>query len=135
MFLPTPFQIAALHDAILVQTGGQPGLRDPGALDGAIGAIAQGQAYGGWPVDEAAARLGGRIAKAHAFVDGNKRASVAAWALALALNGWHTTATPEARARAAIRAATDGHPPFLTLPCAPDPVFGLLMAYDRQEWR
>lgn len=133
---PTLTQIQALHDAVIEATGGMPGLRSPEGLSGALGGVEQRLAYDDLNVPTAAALLAGRLAKAHAFADGNKRISAAAWRLVLALNGWSTSTSPETLARTAIAAATSGEQAYTALTpfCFPDPTMALLMAYDRREW-
>jgi death-on-curing protein len=135
--LPTTEQIQGLHDAVVEASGGATGLRSPEGLSGALGGVAQRLAYEDLDVPTVAALLAGRLAKTHAFVDGNKRISAAVWRLVLALNGWTTSTSPETLARTAVAAATSGEAAFTTLTpfCFADPTMGLLMAYDRREWQ
>jgi death on curing protein len=134
--LPTVDQIEGLHDAVVASSGGAMGLRSPDGLSGALGGVAQRLAYEDLDVPTAAALLAGRLAKAHAFVDGNKRISAAVWRLVLALNGWTTSTSAETLARTAVAAATSGEAAYATLTpfCFADPAMALLMAYDRREW-
>ncbi len=68
-------QVLLLHDRILAQTGGAPGLRDEGLLESALSAPFQGfedtDVYP--PLPQKAARLCYGLVKNHPFVDGNKR--------------------------------------------------------------
>lgn len=138
IIFPTPDLLVQMHDAILLRTGGSAGLRDRGALEGAIGAVVQRHAYEDADVPTTAAWMAGRIAKAHAFADGNKRASVGAFHLTLVLNGWRCVADPETVARVAVRAAAshDGISDFQSLlsACTPNPSYDRLMDYDRGTW-
>ncbi len=82
-------QIMALHDHLIAETGGQPGLRDEGLLESALAAPFA--AFGSeelYPtLVQKAARLGYGLAKNHAFIDGNKRIAAHAMLTFLALNG------------------------------------------------
>ena len=83
-------EIVELHRRVIEAAGGDPGLRDLGALQSAH---AQPQAtFDGsdlYPsVPEKAAALGFSLALNHAFVDGNKRVAHAAVATLLLLNGF-----------------------------------------------
>jgi death on curing protein len=77
-----------LHEESLATFGGATGLRDDGLLDSALG-----RAPNQWHYDKAvdfsdlAAAYGFGLAKIHAFVDGNKRATFLAIGLFLAVNG------------------------------------------------
>lgn len=79
----------ALHDHLIAETGGQPGLRDEGLLESALAAPFA--AFGSeelYPtLVQKAARLGYGLAKNHAFIDGNKRIAAHAMLTFLALNG------------------------------------------------
>lgn len=82
-------QILALHNHLIAETGGQPGLRDEGLLESALAAPFA--AFGSeelYPtLVQKAARLGYGLAKNHAFIDGNKRIAAHAMLTFLALNG------------------------------------------------
>ena len=81
---PTIEEVVAIHDDLLAQFGGSPGVRDWGALEAAVMRPQMGY-YDGL-LDEAAAMLES-LAMNHPFVDGNKRTAVAATDTFLALNG------------------------------------------------
>ena len=68
-------QILLLHDALIRETGGSPGLRDEGMLEYALTAPFQGcGSFTPYPtVQQKAARLGFGLVMDHPFVDGNKR--------------------------------------------------------------
>jgi len=82
-------QVIALHDQLIAETGGSPGVRDAGLLESAIETPYQG--FGGvdfYPSTEAkAARLGFQIIKNHPMVDGNKRTGTHCMLVLLALEG------------------------------------------------
>ena len=82
-------QVLLLHDQLLSQTGGLPGLRDEGLLESALNAPFQSfgdtDAYPSLP--QKAARLCYGLVKNHPFVDGNKRIGAHAMLVFLAING------------------------------------------------
>lgn len=78
-----------LHEELLARHGGAAGVRDPGALDSAV-AMAR-ATFGGKFVHESlfamAAAYAFHIAQNQPFLDGNKRAALAAALVFLELNG------------------------------------------------
>ena len=68
-------QVLLIHDQLIAETGGSPGLRDEGMLDSALNAPFQ--TFSGEDVypslQQKAARLCFGLVKNHPFVDGNKR--------------------------------------------------------------
>ena len=78
-------EVIALHDALIAEFGGPPGLRDMGALESAIMRPQIGY-YDGL-IEEAAALMES-LAMNHPFVDGNKRVSFAATEVFLGMNGY-----------------------------------------------
>ncbi|MFO7273836.1 MAG: type II toxin-antitoxin system death-on-curing family toxin [Bacillota bacterium] len=90
----TADHLIALHRRIIAETGGPPGVRDPGGLQSA--AARPFRSYGGhalYPtLEEKAAALAEGISRNHPFVDGNKRVAIAAGCLFLMLNGREITA-------------------------------------------
>lgn len=90
-------QILLLHDQLLTQTGGLPGLSDDGLLDSALNAPFQSfgeiSVYPSLP--QKAARLGYGLIKNHPFVDGNKRIGAHATLVFLAINGTELVYTQE----------------------------------------
>ena len=89
MILLSKQQFIAIHDQIVLATGGTTGIRDEGLLDAAI--AAPWQTFGGnelFPsLEEKAARLGYGLVNNHPFIDGNKRIAAVATLEILALNG------------------------------------------------
>lgn len=78
-----------LHDELLARHGGAAGVRDPGALDSAVAMPCA--AFGGKFLHESlfamAAAYAFHIAQNQPFLDGNKRAALAAALVFLELNG------------------------------------------------
>lgn len=81
--------VTEIHQAVIDEFGGSPGVRDPGLLSSAVGAP-QATIGGKSPfadlVEVAAACLF-YICRNHAFNDGNKRAAMVAAIVFLRLNG------------------------------------------------
>jgi death-on-curing protein len=71
--------VLAIHSQEIARHGGADGLRDPRALEGALARPRHLLAYGTPDAADLAAAYAFGIAKAHAFVDGNKRT---AWVVA-----------------------------------------------------
>ena len=90
-------QILLLHEQLLSQTGGLPGLREEGLLDSALSAPFQSseevEAYPSLP--QKAARLCYGLVKNHPFLDGNKRIGAHAMLIFLAVNGSEPVYTQE----------------------------------------
>ena len=90
-------QILLLHEQLLSQTGGLPGLREEGLLDSALNAPFQSfgevEAYPSLP--QKAARLCYGLVKNHPFLDGNKRIGAHAMLIFLAVNGSEPVYTQE----------------------------------------
>ena len=82
-------QVLFIHDQLIAETGGSPGLRDEGLLDSALNAPFQ--TFGGEDVypslQQKAARLCFGLVKNHPFIDGNKRIGAHVMLVFLALNG------------------------------------------------
>ena len=82
-------QVIRLHEELIIETGGSPGLKDEGMLESALAAPFQtfdGQEL--FPsIYQKAARLGYGLASNHAFIDGNKRIGAHVMLVFLALNG------------------------------------------------
>ena len=81
---PSVEEVVAIHNALIRETGGSTGLRDPGALDSAMMRSQLG--YYEDIIEEAAAMLES-LAMNHPFVDGNKRTALAVTDAFLRLNG------------------------------------------------
>jgi death-on-curing protein len=79
----------AIHDRQLAEHGGNPGVRDKGLLESALGRPQQLYAYGEPAPDLAdlAASLAFGLARNHPFIDGNKRTAAVACEVFVMLNG------------------------------------------------
>lgn len=86
--IPSVEQIISLHDHVVQATGGAKGIRSLDAIAGAWGRADTRRHYQGKVVAiELGATLAVSLAKAHGFVDGNKRAAYGALNLTLQMNG------------------------------------------------
>jgi death-on-curing protein len=81
----TVADVLGMHSVLMQRYGGDPGVRDPGALEAALFRPQTG--YYDDIVMEAAALLES-LAINHPFVDGNKRTAFAAADVFLRINGW-----------------------------------------------
>lgn len=79
-------QVMELHRESLVRHGGIDGVRDSGAVESALASAQNTWLYGRGDVYDIAAAYAYHIAECQAFLDGNKRAAVAAAIAFLALN-------------------------------------------------
>ena len=66
-----------LHRESLNEHGGLDGVRDPGAIEAALGAAENAYYYGGGDRFDVAAAYAFHLAESQAFLDGNKRTAVA----------------------------------------------------------
>lgn len=82
-----PAIVTIIHDRQIARHGGAAGVRDRGLLDGALARPRNLLAYGDPDLHDLAAAYAFGIAKAHAFVDGNKRTAFVTAATFLRLNG------------------------------------------------
>ena len=84
--------VSQLHDEIIADSGGSPGIRDPGGLQAALARPANIQAYKETddPVALASA-LSCSIVARHPFVDGNKRTAFACLMMFLGMYGLRLT--------------------------------------------
>lgn len=78
--------VIAIHERQLREFGGPGGLRDPGALESALGRPTNLRAYERGDLAELAAAYGFGIARNHPFVDGNKRTALLSIIAFLGLN-------------------------------------------------
>jgi death-on-curing protein len=99
--------VLAIHDRQLREFGGPSGVRDPGALESALGRPKNRWAYEGGDFARLAAAYGFGIARNHPFVDGNKRAALLSIVAFLGLNDIEFTAS-EAEAVVMIRGLAAG---------------------------
>ena len=88
----------AVHQMLLAEHGGSPGVRDKSLLDSALARPKQRLAYEpDSTLFELTASYSFGIAKNHPFIDGNKRVALAVGAVFLELNGFELDAPePEA---------------------------------------
>ena len=83
-----------IHDRQISRHGGASGLRDEGLLQNAMQRPVNKWQYEDADTFECAAAYAYGIAKAHAFVDGNKRTAFVTSVTFLRLNGWHFVTEP-----------------------------------------
>lgn len=79
--------VIAIHDRQIARHGGAPGMRDRSLLEAGCARPLNQAAYGTPTLPELAAAYAYGIAKAHAFVDGNKRTAFVTALTFLRLNG------------------------------------------------
>jgi death on curing protein len=99
--------VSAIHDELIAEHGGSPGVRDVGLLSSALARPQNQAAYGEPSVFDLAAAYAFGLIRNHPFVDGNKRTGFLAAYIFLDLNGWELRAT-EADAVAAVLALAAG---------------------------
>jgi death-on-curing protein len=92
-------KVLEIHDRSLLESGGDPGVRDQGLLESAV---AQPRArFGGkdlYPdIADKAAALAFSLVRNHPFVDGNKRTGYAAMMMFLSRNGYTIVAPIDER--------------------------------------
>lgn len=80
--------VLSLHEQLLAQFGGSPGIRDEGLLASAVARPQNLFAYEKPTAFDLASSYGFGLIKNHAFVDGNKRMAFAVAVLFLELNGY-----------------------------------------------
>lgn len=97
--------VLALHDRLLAEHGGVPGLRDEGLLDAALAAPRNRRAYSRADVFRLAAAYAHALIRNHPFGDGNKRVAFTIAGVFLEINGFRLEA-PETEAVAAVLALT-----------------------------
>ena len=83
-----------IHDRQIARHGGASGLRDEGLLQGALQRPINTWQYENADTFGCAAAYAFGVAKAHAFVDGNKRTAFVTSVTFLRLNGWHFVTEP-----------------------------------------
>lgn len=90
--------VSVIHEELIVEHGGEPGLRDSGLLSASLARPRHLFSYSeNATVFELAAAYGYGLAKNHSFVDGNKRIALAIIDVFLRLNGYKLVA-PESEA-------------------------------------
>lgn len=88
-------QVSAVHDRVIAEFGGEPGVLDQGLLESAV-AIPAARFEAAFLHESLAAMAAAylfHICRNHPFVDGNKRTALAAAEVFLALNGRRLQAT------------------------------------------
>ena len=83
-----------IHDRQIARHGGASGLRDEGLLQGALQRPINKWQYENGDTFGCAAAYAFGVAKAHAFVDGNKRTAFVTSVTFLRLNSWHFMTEP-----------------------------------------
>jgi death-on-curing protein len=106
VWVPLP-AIYVIHDRQITRHGGASGTRDPTLLEGAIARPLNQAGYGNPDAYALAAAYAFAIAKAHAFVDGNKRTAFVAAFTFLRLNGIETRPEPKIGVRMMEDLASD----------------------------
>jgi death on curing protein len=97
----------AIHDRLLADHGGFPGLRDEGLLRSALARPRQHNAYADSPdVVEMAALYTSGLVRNHPFVDGNKRVAFVVGVLFLELNDFRLIASEEDATQAVLSLAS-----------------------------
>ncbi len=99
--------VIALHEDLLLRTGGMAGIRDLGLLESAVMMPQAG--FGGVHLHEGRAAMAAaqlfHICKNHPFLDGNKRSGAAAALAFLLLNGVETLPDPAAMEQTTLAVA------------------------------
>ena len=102
-------EVLAIYQAVMKQSGGTYGLRDPGALQSALAQPRM--TFGGqelYPtIVEKASALGFSLIKNHPFVDGNKRTGHAALEVFLFLNGYELQADVDEQEQVILQVAAN----------------------------
>ena len=84
--------VLAMHEKLITDHGGSPGLRDSGLLDSALARARQLYAYGKPDTADLAAAYAAGIIRNHPLVDGNKRTGFMSAYVFMADNGLQLTA-------------------------------------------
>ena len=95
--------VLAIHEQLLAEHGGAPGLRDEGLLEAALASPMNHSAYKRADVLRLAAAYAYSLTRNHPFADGNKRVALTVAGVFLELNGFRLEATEQDAAQA-IRA-------------------------------
>lgn len=85
--------VLALHERLLAEFGGTPGLRDENLFDSALGRPQNLLSYGAPTITDLAGAYAFGLVRNHAFLDGNKRIGFAVAVLFLELNGYRFQAS------------------------------------------
>tara|TARA_R110000850_G_scaffold74176_2_gene162585 strand:- start:13 stop:396 length:384 start_codon:yes stop_codon:yes gene_type:complete len=106
VWVPLP-ALHVIHDRQIARHGGASGTRDPALLEAACARPLNQAGYGDPDAYTLAAAYAFGIAKAHAFVDGNKRAAFVTAFTFLRLNGIEIRPDPEVGVRMMENLASD----------------------------
>jgi death on curing protein len=98
--------VLAIHDRLIAEHGGPPGVLDDGALEAALAAPRNHFHYAKADWFAAAAVYAHALTRNHPFLDGNKRVALTVAGVFLQLNG-HRLEAPERDAFAAMQALSD----------------------------
>lgn len=103
-----PEVVSAIHQMLIAEHGGLPGIRDQGLLDSALARPRQQAAYGKKnSVFQLAAAYSYGLARNHPYADGNKRIALTVAAVFLEING-HSLNAPETEAVIVYQKLADG---------------------------
>lgn len=98
--------LVVAHAESLELFGGAPGIRDRGAIEGALGRAQNLVAYDDTlDVIDIAAATAASLSRAHGFIDGNKRAAFIALIVTLRLNSFYLDALESDAADAFLKLA------------------------------
>jgi death on curing protein len=105
---PTVNAVMRLHDRILEESEGLPGVRDKGLLESALHKIVDGfDGQDSYPTFfTKLAAVGYSIAQNHVFTDANKRTALETMLLALRLNGYRQRPSTDAATTVMVLVAT-----------------------------
>jgi death-on-curing protein len=101
-----PLAVTHFHGESLIEFGGSPGIRDPGAIESALARPRNLLAYGQPDLCDLAAAYTAGLCQNHGFVDGNKRTAFLAGFVFLYENG-HTILAEQAEVIAAMLSLAD----------------------------
>lgn len=96
----------ALHERLVADFGGLPGVRDRGLLESAMARPRQRYAYERPDIVELAAAYAAGVVRNHPFIDGNKRVGFMLAYIFLVRNGYRFTASEAAATRAVLDLAS-----------------------------
>lgn len=99
--------VIAVHERLLAEHGGAPGLLDEGSLDAALASPKHQFAYEHADVHRLAAAYAYALTQNHPFADGNKRVALTVAGVFMELSGYRLTAS-EQDAASATRALSSG---------------------------
>ena len=92
--------VLAIHERLLVEHGGTPGLLDEGLLDAALASPRNHFAYERADILRMAAAYAYALTQNHPFADGNKRVALTVAGVFLELNGFRLDASEQDAAQA-----------------------------------